>query len=56
MKIQKITKPNYEPLPEDLENSIAIHAIAFNLQLNGRDCTSNYFKETLPKYDPDIQF
>jgi very-short-patch-repair endonuclease len=50
-KIQKITKPNYEGLPEDLENSIGTHAIAFNLQLNGRDWTSDFFKETLPKYD-----
>jgi very-short-patch-repair endonuclease len=51
LKIQKITKPNYEPLPEDLENSIAVHAIAINSQLKGRDWTSNFFKETLPKFD-----
>ncbi|CAN5420617.1 hypothetical protein BH18THE2_BH18THE2_06520 [soil metagenome] len=50
-KIQKITKLNYEFLLEDLENSIGAHAIAFNLQLNGRDWTSAFFKETLPKYD-----
>ena len=50
-RIQKITKPNYEPLPEDLINSIAVHAIAFNLQLTGRDWTSNFFKEALPKFD-----
>jgi hypothetical protein len=30
LKIQKIAKPNYEPLPEDLENSIAVHAIEIN--------------------------
>lgn len=50
-KIHEITKPYYEPLPEDLKNYIGDHAIAFNLQLNGRDWTSNFFKETLPKYD-----
>ena len=50
-KIHEITKPNYEPLPENLKNSIGDHAIAFNLQLNGRDWASDFFKETLPKYD-----
>ncbi len=53
-KIHKINKPYYEPLPEDLENSIGVHAIAFNLQLNGRDWTSDFFRENLPKYDQRI--
>jgi very-short-patch-repair endonuclease len=50
-KIQKIAKPNYEHLPEDLKDSIGVHAIAFNQQLNGRDWDSDFFKENLPKYD-----
>jgi hypothetical protein len=50
-KIQKITKPNFEALAEDLYNSISKHAIEFNQQLHGRDWTSDFFKETLPKHD-----
>src|SRR5215208_8461295 len=56
-KIQKIIKkPNYNPLPEDLEQLLTPMAIKFNLQQQfnsskENNWTSDYFKESLSQYD-----
>src|SRR5215213_1169671 len=56
-KIQKIImKPNYNPLPEDLERLLTPMAITFNSQQqqfnNSKEnnWTTNYFKESLSQY------
>jgi Protein of unknown function (DUF559) len=60
-KIQKIIKkPNYNPLPEDLEQLLTPMATKFNsqqLQFNNskeNNWTTNYFKESLSQYDQRI--
>jgi hypothetical protein len=60
-KIQKIImKPNYNPLPEDLEQLLTPMAITFNSQQqqfnNSKEnnWTTNYFKESLSQYDQRI--
>jgi very-short-patch-repair endonuclease len=51
-KIQKINKPNYKPLPDDLQQLITPWAIAFNSQLRSSgNWTTRYFKDTLSNYD-----
>ena len=60
-KIQKIIKkPNYNPLPEDLEQLLTPMAMTFNLQQqqfnNSKEnnWTTDYFKESLSQYDQRI--
>ena len=59
-KIQKIIKkPNYNPLPEDLEQLLTPMAIKFNSQQQFNNSkennwTSDYFKESLSQYDQRI--
>lgn len=61
-KIQKIIKkPNYNPLPEDLEQLLTPMAIKFNSQQQQQfnnskenNWTTDYFKESLSQYDQRI--
>jgi very-short-patch-repair endonuclease len=51
-KIQKINKPNYKSLPDDLQQLITPWAIAFDSQLRSSgNWTTSYFKDTLSNYD-----
>ncbi len=51
-KIQKINKPNYKSLPDDLQQLITPLAIAFNSRLRSSgNWTTCYFKDTLSNYD-----
>jgi very-short-patch-repair endonuclease len=51
-KIQKINKPNYKSLPDDLQQLITPWAIAFYSQLRSSgNWTTSYFKDTLSNYD-----
>ena len=52
LKIQKINKPNYKSLPDDLQQLITPLAIAFNSRLRSSgNWTTCYFKDTLSNYD-----
>ena len=51
-KMQKINKPNYKSLPDDLQQLITPLAIAFNSRLRSSgNWTTCYFKDTLSNYD-----
>jgi very-short-patch-repair endonuclease len=51
-KIQKINKPNYKSLPDDLQQLITPLAIEFNSRLRSSgNWTTCYFKDTLSNYD-----
>jgi very-short-patch-repair endonuclease len=51
-KIQKIIRPDYKSLPDDLQQLITPWAIAFNSQLRSSgNWTTSYFKDTLSNYD-----
>ena len=51
-KIQKIIRPDYKSLPDDLQQLVTPWAIAFNSQLRSSgNWTTSYFKDTLSNYD-----